>query len=100
MMHLKAFAKGAVLASYKGFEDLAPEADLDVAVLINDAGSAVGEYNERLRDGSSRCNLLQLGEHGIVLRYETGNRSDEWTYAMTVVVPWHAVLAIEITPVD
>jgi hypothetical protein len=100
MVHLKCFARGADLAAYKGFEELDPESDLDVSVLIQDAGSAVDKFNAQLGDGATRCRLLQLSDTGVVVCYETSSRGGDFARALTLLVPWHAVITVEVTAAD
>jgi len=100
MVHLRCFAKGADLAAYRGFEDVEPDADLDVSILIREAGSAVDKYNDQLGDGASRCRLLQINDNGVVVCYENSRGGGEFTRVLTLLVPWHSVLAVEVTAAD
>jgi hypothetical protein len=99
MIHIRCYAKGSELAAYRALESLEPERIFDVSILVTEASSTVEKYNEKTIDGSSRCQLLRFGEDGVVLRYDDKSRgSGEWTHALTLLVPWHAVLAVEIVP--
>jgi hypothetical protein len=100
MVHLRCFAKGVDVAAYKGFEEVAPDADLDVSILIEDAGSAVEKLNAQLGDGATRCRLLQLSDGGVVVCYETSKRGADFERALTLLVPWHAVITVEVTAAD
>lgn len=100
MLHLRSYAKGHILAGYRGFINLEPDAEFDVSVIVHDAGSAVEKYNERTIDGSARCDVEQFSEDGMVLRYEERHGQDEWRYAMTLLLPWHALMAVEVVPVE